>query len=411
MPTGSLYDVLGVGRDASTEEIRRAYKDQAKQKHPDRGGDPEAFKAIQEAHEVLADDQRRRMYDATGSVNEEMSAGPMGGMAAGGIPFEFMGGMGPFGMPGVSFDFGSMFGNMFGRGPGGPGGPGGGPRRPRPGKGPNKHHDIALSLSDFYHGREIKMKFKQGRRCTGCAGSGAEATESCGACEGRGMRTSTRIIGPGMIAQSTGPCDVCQGEGTRVVRVCRGCQGKKFVEREKELIVKITTGMREGQQLVFAGECSDSVDFEEPGDVVLTLKRADPPQQDEDAWEWRGRDLWIRKRITFAESLVGFRRTLDGHPSGRRIVVGWNKGAIVQGAVLQAPGWGMSAEDGAASGICYIQLLVSAPEPREWTDEERETLRSLLGGEPDGLADEEGVVALQVSSLSNKSIPTFDRGA
>jgi molecular chaperone DnaJ len=110
----SLYDVLGVSKSANTDEIRKAYKDLAKQLHPDRGGDPEKFKAIQQAHEILCDEQKRRQYDMTGSTEEG------GGMTAGGVPFEFMGGMGPFGMPGVSFDFGSMFGGlggMFGGGP------------------------------------------------------------------------------------------------------------------------------------------------------------------------------------------------------------------------------------------------------------------------------------------------------
>ena len=107
-----LYAKLGVEREASTEEIRRAYKDLARVNHPDRGGDAEKFKAIQEAHEVLSDDERRKMYNMTGSVQE--NAGQVGGgFPGGGHPFNFMGGMGPFGMPGVQFDMGGMFGNMF----------------------------------------------------------------------------------------------------------------------------------------------------------------------------------------------------------------------------------------------------------------------------------------------------------
>ncbi len=386
----SLYERLGVDKSASVEEIRRAYKDLAKQKHPDRGGNPEEFKQIQEAHEILTDEQRRRMYDLTGSTNEQ--GPPGGGMAAGGIPFEFMSGMGPFGMPGVSFDFGSMFGSMFGRG--GPSGP----SKQRPGKGPSKHHDIGLTLADFYKGRDIKLKFNQARKCDGCKGSGASqgGTEPCGPCNGRGVRTVTQMIGPGMMAQQTRPCDICSGEGVRILKPCKTCHSKKFVEREKVLEIQIRPGMQENQTLVFSGECSDSAEYEHPGDVILSLKRADQPNEDMDSWQWKGNDLWIRKRITFAESVIGFKKSLENHPSGKTLIVGWRKGAVVHGATLQAPGWGMPIQGG-GFGTCFVQIHVDAPEPKEWSPEEREKLRELLGGDVQTI-DTEEVVALQPST-------------
>jgi DnaJ family protein A protein 2 len=390
----SLYERLGVGREASTEEIRRAYKDLAKQKHPDKGGDPEEFKQIQEAHEVLCDENRRRMYDVTGST-EEGGGGPA--MAAGGIPFSFMGGMGPFGMPGVAFDIGSMFGNIFG------GGPGGGPqKRQRQGKGPNKHHDIGISLAEFYHGKEFKLKFNQARRCDKCGGSGAEKTESCGPCQGRGMKTTMRQIGPGMIAQQTGPCDNCNGEGKRIMKACTTCHGKKFVEREKTLDIRIEPGMAEGQTLIFSGECSDTLEHETPGDVVLAIKRSDAPTSDFDSWEWKGHNLHIRKRISFAESVIGFKKELTGHPSGKRIVVGWRKGVITHGAVLEAGGWGMPrpASAGGGHGTCFVEFFIDAPEPKEWTTEERDALRKLLGGDVDTI-DTDEVVYLSMPKQEN----------
>jgi DnaJ family protein A protein 2 len=378
----SLYETLGIGRDASVDEIRKAYKTLAKEKHPDRGGNPEEFKAIQQAHEILSDEQKRRMYDMTGSVEGDAD----GGMAAGGIPFEFMRGMGPFGMPGVAFDIGSMFGGIFG---------GGGPPRKRPGKAPNKHSDIGLRLADFYSGREIKLKFNQQRRCTGCAGSGAEKTEPCGACGGRGVRTVARMIGPGMVAQSTGQCDVCSGEGKRIMKACAACQGKRFKEREKELVIQIKPGMRDGETLVFAGECSDTAEFEEPGDVVLTLKRVE-----EDAWEWKGVDLYTKVNVSFAEAILGFQRTIEGHPSGTPLRVGWSGIPLVHGAILKAEGKGMPIRDSPHFGTTYIQVLVDSPPQREWTTEERVQLRALFGGEECvGSAD---IVQLTPHSLVGK---------
>jgi DnaJ-class molecular chaperone len=383
----SLYDRLGVKKDASTDEIRRAYKDMAKQMHPDRGGDPEEFKRIQEAHEVLSDEERRRMYDITGSTDG--NAEHHGGMAAGGFPFHFMGGAGPFGMPGVAFDIGSMFGGIFG-------GAAAPQKRQRQGKGPNKHHDIGLSLSEFYAGREIKLKFNQARRCEMCGGSGAEKTEVCGPCGGKGVRTITRQIGPQMFAQQTGPCDNCGGDGKRIIKACGKCHSKKFLEREKVLSIQIKPGMRDGETLIFPGECSDSLDHESPGDVVLCLKRADVPSDEFNSWVWRGNDLYIRKRVTFAQSVIGFKIELDGHPSGKRIVVAWRKGPIITGTSLEAKGWGMPVPGTSGHGSCYVEVHVDPLKPKEWTTEQREQLRSLFGGEVETI-DSEDVVQLSLN--------------
>lgn len=364
-----LYESLGVSRDASTEEIRRAYKDAARTHHPDRGGDTEMFKKIQEAHEILSDDERRKMYDMTGTTNNEQPAP----QTAGGFPFHFMSGMGPFGMPGVSFDMGDIFGSMFG---------GGGPKKAqrRGGRGPVKQHDIGLKLSDFYKGAEIKLKFNQARKCLDCRGSGAEATEPCGQCGGQGMKTQMRQIGPGMIAQTRAPCDVCEGEGKRTMRVCRGCHGKKFNEREKMLEIKITPGMKEGEKLTFAGECSDTLEYDEPGDVILTLRRAD----EENPFVWKDSNLYISKTVSFAESILGFTVTLDGHPNGQSPRFVWNGGPLVHGAVLEMKGGGMPSaagpKTGGGYGNCYIQIQITPPPTKPWTAEEATRLQSVLGG-------------------------------
>ena len=387
----SLYETLGVERGASVEEIRKAYKTLAREKHPDRGGNAEEFKAIQQAHEVLCDEGKRRMYDMTGSVDGEAGGPPDMGMAAGGIPFSFMGGMGPFGMPGVAFDIGSMFGGIFGGG-GGPGGP----QRRRPGKAPNKHSDIGLRLSDFYNGRELKLKFNQSRKCGTCAGTGAEKSEACGPCGGRGVRMMTRMIGPGMMAQSTGPCDVCSGEGRRVMKQCMNCHGKRFLEREKELSVQIKPGMHDGQTLLFAGECSETADYEEPGDVVLTLRRADAPAEGaEGGWEWRGSDLYTKVRVSFGEAILGFRREIGEHPSGTPLIVEWRGGPITHLTVLEAEGKGMPRKEVPGTfGKAFVQVLVSAPEARTWTAEERLQLRALFGITGADVGSEGGAVEL-----------------
>jgi len=380
MSSTSLYDRLGVSRDASKEEIRRAYKDLAREKHPDRGGDEEEFKKIQEAHEVLADEDRRRMYNMTGSTQENdggAAAAAAAGMA-GGIPFHFMGGAGPFGMPGVAFDMsdmGNVFSQMFGGG-----GVGGGMRRgaPRAARGPNKHSDIPLTLADFYKGKQIKITFNQARRCGSCKGSGAEKTEPCGTCNGTGARTMMRQIGPGIVAQSRVPCDVCEGDGKRVIRVCVPCGGRKFLERPKQLEISIKPGMKDGEQLTFAGECSESPEFEAPGDVVLTLRRTDAGVSDVDELIWREDNLLIRKEISFAESLLGFKVTIPNHPAGEKKME-WRGGPLLHGAVVRLDGGGMPKKDG-GHGDLMIQVLVTPPPCVPWTPDDAARLQAVLGG-------------------------------
>ena len=387
-----LYARLGVSSDASKEEIRRAYKDLAREKHPDRGGDPEEFKKIQEAHEVLTDEDRRRMYNMTGSSQE--GGGPMSGMAAGGFPFQFMSGAGPFGMPGVSFDMGDVFSHIFGGGGGGP------PRRTRAPRGPNKHHDIGLTLRDFYKGKEIKLKFNQARRCGVCAGSGADSTEPCGQCGASGFKTLTRQIGPGIMAQSRMPCDGCGGEGKRTLRTCGACHGKKYTEREKSLDIKITPGMRDGQNLLFDGECSDSAEFDRPGDVVLTLRRTDAGVGELDEFEWSDDDLTIRKSISYTESILGFSLSLDKHPSGPQRVE-WRGGPLIHGAVLKMDGGGMPRSSG-GFGVLYIQVMIIPPTTVPWSPEDAAKLTSVLGETVGGLSRDGTVLTL--SSAESKLI-------
>jgi DnaJ-class molecular chaperone len=382
-----LYEQLGVSRNASVEDIRRAYKEAARTHHPDRGGDTEKFKKIQEAHEVLCDENRRKMYDMTGSTQETPHGPGMGGMAAGGIPFSFMGGMGgPFGMPGMSFDMSDIFGNMFGGGPGGRRGRNGG-------KAPPKFTDINLELRDFYVGKDIKLKFNQARRCGGCSGSGAEATESCGTCGGSGVRMMSRQIGPGMIAQTRAACDACNGEGKRIMRTCRECHGKRFVEKEKTLDIRITPGMREGEQLTFAGECSDTLEYETPGDVILNIRRVGG-----DDYEWKGDDLWTQRKITYAESVLGFKLTFDDHPSGSKPTFIWRGGPLINGAVVQMTGMGMKNKTGGVGNL-FVRIAIEAPEVKAWSSEDAAKLRSVLGG-PSASLEDAGLPEFVVHSSS-----------
>jgi len=204
------------------------------------------------------------------------------------------------------------------------------------------------------------------------------------------------------MAQSRMPCDGCGGEGKRVLRACGACHGKKFAEREKSLDIKITPGMRDGQNLVFEGECSDSAEFERPGDVVLTLRRTDAGVGDLDEYEWSGDDLTIRKSISYAESILGFSMTLDKHPGGTRSVE-WRGGPLIHGAMLKYEGGGMPRNGGGGFGALYIQVMVTPPPCVAWTPEDAAKLASVLGESVGGLSNG-GTSVLTLSSAESKLV-------
>jgi DnaJ-class molecular chaperone len=381
----SLYECLGISREASSEEIKRAYRELARSKHPDKGGSAAEFQAIQEAHEVLSDDRRRRIYDMTGDIKDVTQSA--GGETAGGIPFSFMGGMGPFGMPGMAFNM-SDLGGLFGM-------PQGVGRSVRP-RGPNKQHDIGLPLHQLYKGHQLHLKMNQARKCSSCKGKGAESWKSCDACKGAGRRTEIRMMGPGIMAQSTGPCNACEGEGKQCLSVCKACNGKKFIDQEKTLVVNITPGMKEGETIVFPGECSESAEYEAPGDVILTIRRTDPNT----GWDVRGSDLYFQQTVSYAEAMMGLSFRLKDHPSGKSPLFVWNKGPLLHGAVLRAKGWGMPQETLVAGvnkkiGDALIEIHVTAPEARPWRPEELLMLQTVFQYTPPSEPTDVEVVSME----------------
>ena len=364
-----LYGLLGIAKDADTNEIKKAFKKQAITHHPDKGGDVEEFKKIQHAYEILSDERRRQIYDMTGSEDGEMSGmgGGMGGMSG-------MGGMG------VPFDLGSIFGNMANMGGmgmsgmfgmGNNGGPPRGQRVRRP-KGPTKIHEIPLRLQDFYHGRSFQVKFERQMFCDACKGEGATSFQSCSPCQGRGIQRQVMMMGP-IHMVNEGPCRECEGTGKKASGSCYICSGKKVRPQEKTLDVKIEPGMRPGEVLVFPKECSDDPNFEEPGDVHFILQEA----AGDDSWVRKEDDLYIMIQISLAESLLGCVKELKGHPgfpNGLPVsipVATQNKQVVVK------PEQGMPKKSGSGGhGNLQVEVLVTV------TEKDREVLernKPLLG--------------------------------
>ena len=299
-----LYARLNVSRDADAETIKKAYRKMAVSVHPDKGGDEEEFKKIQEAYAILSDEQKRHIYDQTGSID-----GDGGGGDGGGMPFDIGSLFGMFGGGGGPFGNGGPFG---GGNPFGGGGPFGQPRgrKVRRPKGPVKVSEVPISLYDFYHGKEIHVKLDRQQFCEGCKGEGFTSFANCSQCQGAGIVNRMAMVGPGMMVQMQGPCEPCGGEGRKGTGQCSSCSGKKFKTQERVLTVKIERGMRQGDVLVFDNACSDDPQFDQPGDVHFVLQEADEDIE----WKREGNNLRAKISITLRESLLGCKKSINNHP-------------------------------------------------------------------------------------------------
>ena len=338
----NLYSILGVSKNADTAEIRTAYKQLAKEHHPDKGGDPEKFKELSEAHEVLSNTERRQLYDQTGSISEQQGQNPFQG--------------GGFGMPDM---FSHMFGGMF---PGGPMGQGpgmGGPgQRKREGKGPGKNQEIPLRLIDFYQGRSLSIKLGRQCFCKGCKGSGGTSSKPCDHCGGRGQLNQVVQVGPiQMVSQTT--CPPCGGKGQQTLGKCTACSGRGMAHEEKTMEVKVEPGMMSGNTLVFPGMCSDHPSFTEAGDVTVILRESDEDNADTAQWSREGTRLKTTVTVGLSEALLGTIKVVKGHPgypNGLPLEIPVGVQNLWSGTF---PGLGMPIRGTPRFGDAIISVLVS----------------------------------------------------
>ncbi|KAG5179412.1 heat shock protein 40 [Tribonema minus] len=278
--TDEFYTTLGVAKDADDNTIKKAYRKLALKNHPDKGGDPDKFKDINMAYDVLSDPQKRKMYDQYGKdgVNEE-------------------------GGPGHSPD--DIFSMFFG---------GGGRQPSGPRRSDDLVHPLKVSLEDLYNGKTCRLAINRDKVCAACEGRGgkAGAEKACASCNGHGVQIQYRQIGPGMVQKLQATCPDCNGEGKTINArdKCRECQGKKVVKERKVLEVNITPGMKSGQKLTFHEE-ADEAPGVLPGNVVFVVQ-----EKPHETFQRKGADLIMEKKLTLSESLCGFDFVVQ-HMDGR----------------------------------------------------------------------------------------------
>jgi DnaJ-class molecular chaperone len=278
---------------------------------------------------------------------------------------------------------------MFGMFNGG----GGGPIPPfmRPGTGanrsqrkgvksPNKIDRLPLSLEQFYYGHNIKMSFDRMKLCSTCNGSCAAEKKQCGSCKGSGQIHKIIQMGP-MIMNSSGPCTDCNGEGEKISKECGACNGKGRVPEMRHLDIYIEPGMAAGEQLSFSGACSETPDYEYPGDVIIILEEAESAA----GWSRKGNDLYITATLTFGESLVGCMYLLTDHPKvqdGQDDISVYIPGPVINGDILKVDGLGMplkGKKDTCGNLYITVKILISDDERNKVANEGNAFLSSLLG--------------------------------
>ncbi|KAI3915023.1 hypothetical protein MKX01_039525 [Papaver californicum] len=331
------YEVLGVPKNASPEEVKKAYKKAAIKNHPDKGGDPEKFKEVAQAYEVLNDPEKRQIYDQYGE--DALKGEGMGGFGGGG-------GHDPF----------DIFSSFFSGG----GGMGGGTRGKRQRKGEDVVHLLKVSLEDLYSGTSRKLSLSRNVICSKCTGKGTKsgASMSCSGCKGSGMKVSMRQIGPGMVQQMQHPCNECKGAGETISKKdrCPQCKGEKVVQEKKILEVHVEKGMQNGHKIKFPGEADQAPDTVS-GDIVFVVTQKDHPK-----FKRNGDDLFVEHTLSLTEALCGFQFALT-HLDGRQLLIKSNPGEVVKpNSFKSVDDEGMPMYERAfMKGKLYIQFTVEFP--------------------------------------------------
>ena len=359
------YEVLGVPKTASDDEIKSAYRKLAKKYHPDLNpGNKEAeekFKEVNEANDVLSDPQKRQRYDQFGFAGVDPNYAAANGGGAGG----FGGGFG-------GVDLGDIFGDIFGGGFGGGFSGFGGGSSTRTANAPRKGHDIQasviLTFEEAAHGCSKKITINRQDTCPDCGGTGAAkgtSPETCPDCGGRGY-VVTQQRTPFGVMQSQQPCSHCGGRGTIIRNPCKTCRGTGKTAARKSLEINIPAGIDDDQNIALRGQGDAGSNGGPAGDVIVHVTvKADP------MFERDGYDVTIHVPITFSQAVLGDDvevPTVDG-----RIVQHIPEGTQ-SGTKFRLRGQGIQYLNGRGRGDQYV--IVDVEIPKKVTRAQREALKA-----------------------------------
>jgi len=351
------YDVLGLKKNATAAELKKAFRKLARKYHPDVNPNDKAseqkFKEMNEAYEVLSDPKKRKQYDQFGHAAFEQGFG-QGPGPGGGHGFEGFGGPGAGTFQGRGFE--DIFGNLFGGRTAGPMGPQ---------KGEDITYTVEVELEDAIFGRAMQVDLQREVNCTACGGSGAQP--------GSQRRTCANCQGTGSVAQGRGfmqfsqSCPACRGEGTINPNPCRSCGGSGSTPKAEKINVKIPAGVDNGSKVRMAGMGAPGASGGPPGDVYI-ITRVRPHHY----FERKGDNLYSEAKVTVKEAALGDKieiPTVDG-----QVMLSMPPG-IQTGQQLKLKGKGVPHFGGAGVGDHYVTVHVVTP--TNITEKGKELLREL----------------------------------
>ena len=344
MSKRDYYEVLGVSKSASADEIKKAYRKLAIKYHPDKNpgdkGAEEKFKEAAEAYEVLSDENKKARYDQFGHAG-------MGGAAGGGY-----GGMN-------MEDIFSQFGDIFGSGFGGFGGFGGG--RPQQVKGSNLRVRIKLTLEEIFNGTQKTLKVKRMKLAEGVT------SKTCPTCNGRGvqMKVMNTVFGQ-MQTQAT--CDRCQGLGKVADKIPAGADAQGLIRTEEEVSIKIPAGARDGIQLSIRGKGNDAPFGGVPGDLLVVIE-----EEEDKNIKREGDNLHQDLYISFAEAALGCSKEIPMVSGKVKVKI---DAGTQSGKILRLAGKGLQSLDSYHKGDMFVHINVWTPQ--SLTEEQRKFFESQL---------------------------------
>lgn len=351
----SLYDTLGVAKNASSDEVKKAYRKLANQYHPDKNpGDTaaeERFKEVQNAYDTLSDPEKRKQYDRFGSANGREGFDPRN--FATNFRVDDLG------------DLGDIFGGLFSRG-------GTRTQRRAPERGADVEVDVNVSFEDSLRGLEAKIPVEVTTACRECAGTGAAPGTSpviCPECHGRGVIAESQ----GMFALSQ-PCPRCRGNGTVVERPCPKCHGTGRERRTKRFSVKIPAGVKDGTRIKLRAKGDPGANGGPNGDLVVVTRVTPSP-----LFERRGSDLVIDVPVTYAEAALGATVEVPT-PYGERVSLKVKSGSQ-DGQLLRVRGHGAPKLKSGGKGDLLARLRITVP--KKLSKQEREALETLQRAQRD----------------------------
>lgn len=363
MANKDYYEVLGVEKTASDDEIKRAFRKLAVKYHPDRNqGNAEAeekFKEINEAYQVLSDPDKRAKYDQFGSAAFDGS----GGYGAGGF-----GGFDGFDMGG----FGDIFESFFG------GGGSSSRRRNGPVRGNDIEYTVTLTFEEAVFGVEKEISITRSENCEHCSGSGAEPgtnVKTCPTCGGSGQVRVQRQTPLGSFV-STSTCDHCHGTGKITETPCKECKGKGHVRKTRKIKVKIPAGVDTGNVMPLRGQGEHGLRGGSPGDLYVKINVT--PSK---SFTRKGNDVYIDAHISMAKAALGTEitvATVDGNvkytvPAGTQ-----------SGTMFRLKGKGIQRVNSSGKGDQYVKVIVDIPKALNKAQEEAlYAFMKASGEEPD----------------------------